>query len=106
MLLYDGAWSQTDFECLLVKDSFIFLACATKVRLLKLQDSDHERDAEQPNTTRGDTDNQILKSIGDISDELAGQGRSCMRWAEQKSRTVFAKCCSCIILLKDNSRTP
>ncbi|GFT01767.1 uncharacterized protein TNCV_4205731 [Trichonephila clavipes] len=31
-------------------------------------------------------------SIGDISGGKAGQGRSCMCWTEQKSRTVFATC--------------
>ncbi|GFX20903.1 uncharacterized protein TNCV_79581 [Trichonephila clavipes] len=33
-----------------------------------------------------------MSSIGDISGEQAGQGRSYMCWAEQKSRTVFATC--------------
>ncbi|GFV17427.1 hypothetical protein TNCV_2901391 [Trichonephila clavipes] len=43
---------------------------------------DHERDADQPESQ--------TCSIDDISDEQAGQGRSCMCWAEQKSQTVFA----------------
>ncbi|GFW45197.1 uncharacterized protein TNCV_716991 [Trichonephila clavipes] len=30
----------------------ILLVCAAKIRLLKLQDADHERDADQPNPTR------------------------------------------------------
>ena len=45
------AWSQTDFECLLVEENFILLICADKVRLLKLQDMDHERDIDQPSPT-------------------------------------------------------
>ncbi|PRD30147.1 UNVERIFIED_CONTAM: hypothetical protein NCL1_27303 [Trichonephila clavipes] len=35
-------------------------------------------------------------SIGNISGELAGRGRGCMCWAEQKSRTVFATCGSAL----------
>ncbi|GFX96883.1 uncharacterized protein TNCV_1996151 [Trichonephila clavipes] len=31
-------------------------------------------------------------SIGDIFGEYAGQGRSCMFWAEQNSPTVLATC--------------
>ncbi|GFX10935.1 uncharacterized protein TNCV_511951 [Trichonephila clavipes] len=31
-------------------------------------------------------------SIGDISGELAGQGRRCLCWVKQKSRTVFEMC--------------
>ncbi|GFU78283.1 uncharacterized protein TNCV_5008601 [Trichonephila clavipes] len=31
-------------------------------------------------------------SIDDIPVKKAGQGRSCMCWAEQKSRTIFATC--------------
>ncbi|GFY19721.1 uncharacterized protein TNCV_4648931 [Trichonephila clavipes] len=31
-------------------------------------------------------------SVGDISSEKAGQGRSCTCWDEQKSRAVFATC--------------
>ncbi|GFV55303.1 uncharacterized protein TNCV_5010501 [Trichonephila clavipes] len=44
--------SNRDFECLLVGENSILLVCAAKVRLLKLQDADHERDADQPNLTR------------------------------------------------------
>ncbi|PRD27031.1 UNVERIFIED_CONTAM: hypothetical protein NCL1_36449 [Trichonephila clavipes] len=36
---------------MLVKENFILLVCAAKVRLLKRQDADHERDADQPNPT-------------------------------------------------------
>ena len=45
------AWSQTDFECLLMEENSILLAWTAKVRLLKLQDADEERDAYQPNPT-------------------------------------------------------
>ncbi|GFX12771.1 uncharacterized protein TNCV_3437451 [Trichonephila clavipes] len=41
------AWSQTDFECPLVKKISILLVCAANIRLLKLQDADHERDADK-----------------------------------------------------------
>ena len=51
MLLYDVASSQIDFEYLLVKKNFILFVCAAKIRLLKLQDADHEPDDEQPNPT-------------------------------------------------------
>ena len=37
MLLYDMAWSHTNFECLLVEESSIYLACATKVPLLNIK---------------------------------------------------------------------
>ena len=50
-LLYDVTLIQTYFECLLVEENFILLVSAAKVRLLKLQDADYERDADQPNPT-------------------------------------------------------
>ncbi|PRD29749.1 UNVERIFIED_CONTAM: hypothetical protein NCL1_28469 [Trichonephila clavipes] len=37
---------------LLVEENSGLLVCAAKVRLLKLKDADHERDAVQPNLTR------------------------------------------------------
>ncbi|GFU96825.1 uncharacterized protein TNCV_5092991 [Trichonephila clavipes] len=40
------------FECLLVEQNSILLVCAAKVRLLELQDADHERDTNQTNLTR------------------------------------------------------
>ena len=51
MLLYDVAWSQTNFECLLAEENFILLVWAAKVRPLKVQDVDHERVAGQPKCT-------------------------------------------------------
>ncbi|GFX26122.1 uncharacterized protein TNCV_2274621 [Trichonephila clavipes] len=50
------------------------------------------------------SDQACLKSACDISCKKAGQGRSCMCWADQKSLTVFATCGRSIILLKDRSR--
>ncbi|GFV45781.1 uncharacterized protein TNCV_2321411 [Trichonephila clavipes] len=41
-------------------------------------------------------------SIGDISGEQADQGRSCMSWAAQKSRTVCSMWAG-IILQKESS---
>ena len=52
MLLYDVVWGQTVFECLLVEENSILLVCSAKVRLLKLQEADHERNAKQLNLTR------------------------------------------------------
>ena len=46
------AYSQTDLECLLVEKNSLSLVCAAKVRVLKLQDADHVRDADQTNATR------------------------------------------------------
>ena len=51
-LMHNVAWSQTVFECLLVKENSTLLECAAKVHLLKLQDADHERDDDQPLITR------------------------------------------------------
>ncbi|GFW99979.1 hypothetical protein TNCV_3079761 [Trichonephila clavipes] len=42
----------SDFEYLLVEENSTLFVCAAKVRLLKLQDEDHERGADQPNPTR------------------------------------------------------
>ena len=52
-LLYDLELCQTVFECLLVEEKSILVVCAAKVHLLKLQDADHEQDADQPYPTRG-----------------------------------------------------
>ncbi|GFU69454.1 uncharacterized protein TNCV_2282231 [Trichonephila clavipes] len=42
-------------------------------------------------------------SIGDISTEEAGQGRSCMCRAEPKSWTVFSACGCALFCRKDSS---
>ena len=46
------SWNQTVFECLLVEENSILLVCAAKIRFLKLPEADHERDADEPNSTR------------------------------------------------------
>ncbi|GFX29278.1 hypothetical protein TNCV_3218121 [Trichonephila clavipes] len=52
---------ESAFECLPVEENSILLVCAEKVRLLKLQDADHDRDTDKPNPTSA--------HISDISSE-------------------------------------
>ena len=51
ILLYDVAWSQIHFGCLVLEKNSVLLECAARVRVFKLQDADHERDADQTNPT-------------------------------------------------------
>ncbi|GFW90232.1 uncharacterized protein TNCV_2120991 [Trichonephila clavipes] len=53
-MLYDVAWSESDFGCQLVEENSILLVCAAKVRLLKLRDTNHKREADQPNPTHAE----------------------------------------------------
>ncbi|GFX87373.1 hypothetical protein TNCV_3369431 [Trichonephila clavipes] len=73
----------TDIECLLEEDCSPYcLYVEAKVRLLK-QDTDHQANADQPHPIRA----QLVTYP--VNRQAKG---SCMCWAEQKSRTVFATC--------------
>ena len=62
------ARSQTEFKCLLVEENSILLVCETNVRLLKLQDANHEQDTDQPKLT----------CATDLADKQAKKGVACV----------------------------